>query len=120
QVRGAADGGVTVGQRDPEVLLEPLDRLGHLIAVVAPQLHVERVSGLVVRQQIAAGVGHGLIFADGRSPVSVSAGTEWLLGRIDDTARKRLMAVRCWSRLAGLRTPRPSSGARVRTPTLPW
>jgi glycosyltransferase involved in cell wall biosynthesis len=35
------------------------------------------------------------------------------------TPRKRLIAVRCWARLSGLRTPRPSVGARVSTPTLP-
>ena len=36
------------------------------------------------------------------------------------TPRNRLMASRCFSRLSRSRTPRPSSGARVSTPTLPW
>src|SRR5215212_7134265 len=35
-------------------------------------------------------------------------------------SRKRLIASRCWARFSGLRTPSPSSGARVSTPTLPW
>ncbi len=65
EVGRAAHGGVTVGERDPEVGLEPFDRLGDLTAVVPPQDDVERVLGLVHRQRIAAGIGHGLILAEG-------------------------------------------------------
>ncbi len=36
------------------------------------------------------------------------------------TPRKRLIASRCCARISSSRTPRPSSGARQRTPTLPW
>ena len=36
------------------------------------------------------------------------------------TPRKRLMASTCLARSSGLRTPRPSAGARQSTPTLPW
>ena len=69
-----ADGRVAVGERDPEVGLEPLDRVGDLTAVVTPQDHVERVLSLVHRQRVVAGVGHVLILADGKTLVSVSVG----------------------------------------------
>ncbi len=36
------------------------------------------------------------------------------------TPRNRLIASRCWDRSSSSRTPRPSSGARQSTPTLPW
>src|SRR4051794_39160753 len=51
-------------------------------------------------------------------------GRERLIGprvlRMGHAPRKRLMASRCWARFSGSRTPSPSSGARVSTPTLPW
>jgi hypothetical protein len=74
QVGGPVDRGVTVGQGDAELGLEPLDGVGHLTAVVSPQHDVERVLGLVVRQQFAAGIGHVLILAEGSPCVSVSGG----------------------------------------------
>ena len=41
-------------------------------------------------------------------------------GRRRQTSRKRLMAGSWRARSSGSRTPRPSSGARQSTPTLPW
>ena len=66
------DGGVAVGEGDPEVGLEPLDRVGDLAAVVPPQHDVERVLSLVHRQRFVAGVAHVLILADAQTLVRVS------------------------------------------------
>ncbi|MBN1093654.1 hypothetical protein JKP75_14470 [Blastococcus sp. TML/M2B] len=63
-VRGAGDGGVAVGEGDPEVRLEALDGVGDLAAVVPPHDQVERVLHLV-HGQIVAGVAHVVILADG-------------------------------------------------------
>ncbi len=109
---GAAGGrGVAFGRGHPQVVVQAADLAIDLFAVVAAHRGVETAAGLVERKRSVSRLAHA---AHGPHLGPVRP------GRPTYRLRNRLIASRCLARSCASRTPRPSSGARHSTPTLPW
>ena len=114
EVGAARRGGIPLGCGNPKVVVQSVDLTVDLLAVVTAHRTVEAPACLVQGEQVSRGFGHAGHVP--RTGWQVSKEQQQRLGYIP---RKRLMASTCLARSSWSETPRPSSGARQSTPTLP-